>query len=494
MEERFTELTLMFTFNLMMVWSSLCAIIFYFTKLKSFKYYAAYTLFLGLYMGLKLSGEYTNLNLREIGWYPNWYLQLLYNCYYFIFAASFLNLKKHLPRLNQNIRRIAYGCLIGGSVLYFFLLLFGQSEIFMYVFLGVLLPIIELLAVYTIYKILFINDRFKYYMIIGTIIYHIFAYFSLYLSHYDNAKFLGIDPISWFTFGIIFETVIFALGLGLRIYQIYEDRNQTRLSLIGELQKNEKLKQSINEKLQVEVAQKTKEVAALIEDRKEREKEKIRMQYEQELLEMTLTSLRNQMNPHFIFNALNSIKNAIIHKRKEDAVSYLNKFSKILREVLKNSNNDECSLKEEIETLQLYVNLENIRFENKIEFILENEQDLNLNKFKIPPLLLQPLVENSIWHGLSLKKDAKKIIIRLRHDHEKYLTIEVEDNGIGRERAMEIKSKKVFQRPSIGLQLSIDRLKLFGKNRSDYHDVSIVDLYDDNQIAIGTKLVLKIPI
>ena len=494
MEERFTELTLMFTFNLMMVWSSLCAIIFYFTKLKSFKYYAAYTLFLGLYIGLKLSGEYTDFNLREIGWYPNWYLQLLYNCFYFIFAASFLNLEKHLPQLNRNIRRIAYGCLIGGSILYLLLILIGQSEIFMNFFLGLFLPVIELLAVFTIYKIFFIKDRFKYYMIIGTITYHLFAYFSLFLSHYDNAKFLGIEPISWFTFGIVFETVIFALGLGLRIYQIYEDRNQTRLSLIGELQKNEKLKESINEKLHVEVAQKTKEVAALIEDRKEREKEKIRMQYEQELLEMTLTSLRNQMNPHFIFNALNSIKNAIIHKRKEDAVNYLNKFSKILREVLKNSNNQECTLKEEIETLQLYVNLENIRFENKIDFILENEQDLNLTNFKIPPLLLQPLVENSIWHGLSLIKEQKKIIIRLIHDHEGYLTIEIEDNGIGRERAMEIKSKKVFQRPSIGIQLSIDRLKLFSKNRSEYHDVSFVDMYNEAQEAIGTKVVLKISI
>jgi sensor histidine kinase YesM len=493
-EERFTELTLMFTFNLMMVWFSLCAIIFYFTKIKSFKYYAAYTLFLGLYMGLKLSGEYTSLNLRETGWYPNWYLQLLYNCLYFIFAASFLNLEKHLPRLNQNIRELLTSCLIGGSVLYFFLLLLGQSEIFMYFFLGVLLPIIELLAVYTIYKIFFINDRFKFYMIIGTIIYHIFAYFSLYLSHYDNTKFLGISPISWFTFGVVFETVIFALGLGLRIYQIFEDRNNTRISLISELQKNEKLKESINEQLQVKVAQKTKEVAVLIEDRKEREKQKIRMQYEQELLEMTLTSLRNQMNPHFIFNALNSIKNAIIHKSKEDAVSYLNKFSKILREVLKNSNNDECSLKEEVETLQLYMNLENIRLENKIEFILENEQDLNMSTFKIPPLLLQPLVENSIWHGLSLKEGNKNIIVRVFQNDEKYLTIEVEDNGLGRERAMEIKSKKILQRPSIGLQLSIDRLKLFGKNRLGPHDVSIIDLYNDEEIAIGTKVVLKIPI
>lgn len=494
MEERFTELTVMFTFNLMMVWSSLCAIIFYFTKLKSFKYYAAYTFFLGLYMGLKLSGEYTNFNFKTVAWNPNWYLQLLYNCFYFIFAASFLNLEKHLPQLNQNIRRIAYSCLIGGSILYLVLTLIGQPEIFMYFFLGLFLPIIELLAIYTIYKILFIKDSFKYYMVIGTIVYHLFAYLSLFLSHYDNAKFLGIDPISWFSFGIVFETVIFALGLGLRIYQINEDRNQTRLSLIGELQKNEILKESINEKLLVEVAQKTNEVVALIEDRKEREKEKIRMQYEQELLEMTLTSLRNQINPHFIFNALNSIKNAIIYKRKEDAVSYLNKFSKILREVLKNSNHKECTLKEEIETLQLYVNLENIRFENKIDFIVENQQDLNLSNFKIPPLLLQPIVENSIWHGLSLIKEQKKILIRLLHHHEKYLTIEVEDNGIGRERAMEIKSKKVFQRPSIGLQLSIDRLKLFSKNRSKHHGISIVDMYSDTQIAIGTKVVLKIPI
>lgn len=444
-------------------------------------------------MGLKLSGAFIDFNLRDASWDPNWYLQVLYNCYYFIFAASFLNLEKHLPQLNRVIRRIAYGFLIVGSIGYLFLVLLGKASLFVYFFLFLVLPVVEILAIITIYKVLFIKDQFKYYMVIGTVVYHLGAYISLYLSVTKQPDFLGIEPISWFTFGIIFETVIFALGLGLRIYQVYEERNQTRLSLISELQKNEKLKQSINEKLQIEVAQKTKEVAQLIEDKKEQEKEKIRLQYEQELLEMTLTSLRNQMNPHFIFNALNSIKNAIIHKRKEDAVSYLNKFSKILREILKNSNSEECSLKEEIETLRLYVNLENIRFEKKIDFEIINEQNLNLNEFKIPPLLLQPLVENSIWHGLSLVNKQKRILLRIFRNHDKYLTIEVEDNGIGRERAMEIKSKKVFQRPSIGLQLSTDRLKLFGKNRSEHYGISIVDLYGDDQEASGTKVVLKIP-
>lgn len=489
-------LTLMFTFNLMMVWAGLCGIIFYFTKLKSFKYYAAYTFFLGFYIGLKLSSQYQDISFKEVEWLPDliWYPQLLYNCFYFIFAVNFLNLEKHLPRLNQIILRISKGYLLVGSLLYLFLILIGKSEALIYFFFILFLPVILPLAFYTIYRIYFIDDKLKYYMIAGTIIYQFFAYLSLYLSYLDNLFLFDIAPISWFTFGIVAETVIFALGLGLRIYQINEDRNLARVSLIGELQRNEKLKESINEKLQIKVAQKTKEVATLIEDREEREKEKIRMQYEQELLEMNLTSLRNQMNPHFIFNALNSIKNAIIHKRKEDAVTYLNKFSKILREVLKNSNNDECSLKEEIDTLQLYVNLENIRFENKIDFIIENEQGLNLTNFKIPPLLLQPLIENSIWHGLSLKKGKKEIIIRIQQGHKEYLIIEIEDNGIGREQAMDIKNKKVFQRPSIGLKLSEDRLKLFGKNRSQYHGIQIEDMYDDAQNPKGTKVILKIPI
>ncbi|MEM6966183.1 MAG: histidine kinase [Bacteroidota bacterium] len=486
---------LVFTFTLMMVWTGLCGTIFYFTKLKSFKYYAAYTFFLGFYIGQKLSGFFQDFNLYSIDWLPdiNWYPQLLYNCFYLIFAVSFLELEKHLPRLNRIILRISYSYLAVGSAFYAYLLMIGKSSFFVNFFLFLFLPVILPLAIYTIYKIFFIEDRLRYYVIAGSVIYQIFAYLSLYLS-YAPHWFLGLPPITWFIFGIIAETIIFALGLGLRIYQIYEDRNQVRLSLIGELQKNEKLKESINQKLQIEVAQKTKEVATLIEDREEREKEKIRMQYEQELLEMNLTSLRNQMNPHFVFNALNSIKNAIIHKRKEDAVTYLNKFSKILREVLKNSNNKEYSLREEMDTLQLYANLENIRFENKIDFVIENQQGLNLNNFKIPPLLLQPLIENSIWHGLSLKKGRKEIIVRIRKDHQDYLTIEVEDNGIGRERAMDIKNKKVFQRPSIGLKLSEDRLKLFGKNRSLHHGIHIEDLYDEAQNPTGTKVILKIPI
>ncbi|MEO1436837.1 MAG: histidine kinase, partial [Bacteroidota bacterium] len=175
------------------------------------------------------------------------------------------------------------------------------------------------------------------------------------------------------------------------------------------------------------------------------------------------------------------------------AVSYLNKFSKILREVLKHSESKEYSLQAEIDTLKLYMNLENIRFETPIHFTIENEQDLNLSQFRIPPLLLQPFLENSIWHGLSLRKGIKNLIVRIRQENEDHILIEVEDNGIGREAAMEIKSKKVFQRESLGLKLSSDRLKLFAQQRQHDHSMEIIDLHQSGEPS-GTLIRLEVPI
>lgn len=495
MEFNITSVTIFFAACLMMVWFSLCTIIYFFTKEESFKYYAYYTFFLAGYCLYKMNPLYESVDITAITEIPNlnWPLQLYYNCFYMLFGASFLNLKEHLPRLNRVIRWFVYSFLVIGTGYLIFLHAQGKSLDFVKFFLFVFLPLIELLSFYTLYKSIFLPTRLKYFMISASLTYMIFAFLSLFLS-IKLKFFLGMDPLFWFNMGIILESSIFALGLGYKVYLINQAKNTAQADLISQLQATEEVRKVANERLETEVAEKTKEVSQLILAQEEQARDKLRMQYEQELMEMNLTSLRNQMNPHFIFNALNAIKSAIISDRQGDAVSYLNKFSKVLREVLKHSESEAYTVREEMETLQLYVNLENIRFENKIHFSIENEADLNLTNYMIPPLLLQPFLENAIWHGLSLKEGKRHLLIRIKQTKADEILIEVEDNGIGRERAQEIKSKKVFQRDSLGIKLSQDRLRLFAKKREQPYSMDMIDLYDAQGKASGTRIVVKIPV
>src|SRR5690606_3958204 len=124
---------------------------------------------------------------------------------------------------------------------------------------------------------------------------------------------------------------------------------------------------------------------------------------EKRVLTLEQKMLRSQMNPHFLFNSLNSIKLYIINNEQKNAVHYLNKFSKLIRKILEASSQREISLAEELETVELYMNIENIRFSNEIDFRIDVDKDIFIDNIKIPSLTLQPFLENSLWHGLSPK-------------------------------------------------------------------------------------------
>jgi len=215
---------------------------------------------------------------------------------------------------------------------------------------------------------------------------------------------------------------------------------------------------------------------------------------EKRFIKLEQTALRSQMNPHFIFNSLNSIKLYIIDNEKENAVYYLNKFSKLIRKILSATKEKKTTLIDEIETMKLYLNIENIRFENSINYSFIIDKNLNINTIKIPSLILQPFLENAIWHGLSSKKDNKNIVLTFKKEKNSYLIITIEDNGIGRKKSAEIKEKKIHKRESIGIQLTEDRLENFSKYFKNDFAIDFIDLYDNNQKPTGTKVVLKIPL
>jgi tetratricopeptide (TPR) repeat protein len=204
--------------------------------------------------------------------------------------------------------------------------------------------------------------------------------------------------------------------------------------------------------------------------------------------------MRSQMNPHFLFNSLNSIKLYIINNDKEKAVYYLNKFSKLIRTILSNSQEKEITLKEELETMDLYMNIENIRFTEKINYEVMVEEDLKTDQIKIPSLILQPFLENAIWHGLSNKEGKKHLKINIKKLNNEYICIDIIDNGIGRQAAMEIKKEKISKQKSVGIKLTQERLENFAKNFNKEVKIEFEDLKSTLQNALGTKVKLTIPI
>ncbi|WP_313777808.1 tetratricopeptide repeat protein [Flagellimonas meishanensis] len=215
---------------------------------------------------------------------------------------------------------------------------------------------------------------------------------------------------------------------------------------------------------------------------------------EKRVLTLEQSMLRSQMNPHFLFNSLNSIKLYIINNEQKNAVHYLNKFSKLVRKILEASSVKEISLEDELETVELYMNIENIRFSNEIDFKITLADDINPDVIKMPSLTLQPFLENSLWHGLSPKDGEKKIHINVKRKNKNHVSIEIEDNGIGRGAAEVNKEKRVLKRKSVGIRITKERLANFAKDYQNNFDVDIVDLFDEHGEPKGTKVILDIPI
>ncbi len=225
-----------------------------------------------------------------------------------------------------------------------------------------------------------------------------------------------------------------------------------------------------------------------------KEKEDMLAQINSLLAESQLVSLRAQMNPHFVFNCLNSIQESIVMKHYAEAGMYLNKFSKLFRKVLQNSSKNLIPLAEEIEVLQLYLQLEHMRFQESFDFDITYDDALDPDEINIPSMLLQPFVENALWHGLMHKQGPRKISIRFYPKNDEVFICEIEDNGIGRAKAAEIKKQKSAstKHESKGIAISIDRLNLINKKQESQASVEIIDLIDEEGNARGTKVIFEL--
>lgn len=208
-------------------------------------------------------------------------------------------------------------------------------------------------------------------------------------------------------------------------------------------------------------------------------------------------ALTSQMNPHFVFNALNSIQYFILGQDRRTASKYLSTFARLIRASFENSKQELVPLEDELDALRLYMDLENLRLENRVELSFDVDSHINLVEIRVPPLLIQPFVENAFLHGLAPKKDGEmKLNVEVK-DHPEYIYCKIEDNGIGRDAAKSLKkAKDLRRRKSSGMSMTEDRLDAFAQlqNLKDSnYKVEITDLFDDNNQPMGTVIELYIP-
>lgn len=228
--------------------------------------------------------------------------------------------------------------------------------------------------------------------------------------------------------------------------------------------------------------------------KKESEMKEMEALLNQKIAQMEISALRSQMNPHFIFNCLNSIKLYSIENDSHAASEYLTKFSRLIRLVLENSRTEKIILEKELEMLRLYTDMEVMRFKGKIKFIVNISEDVETHFIEIPPMLIQPFIENAIWHGLMHKEEGGAVTLNVTIEQDSNLFIEVIDNGIGRAKSGEYGSKSAVKNKSFGTNLTQERIKLINHiYRSNIH-FEIIDLTDTSGNSLGTKVIIQLPI
>ncbi|MFD2563068.1 histidine kinase [Aquimarina rubra] len=464
--------------------STITFLIFLKVREKSFLYYSLYAIFLNIYIAFQamtLIHESRIIYGVPLTSLINWPVQFVYYLLYTQFIRTFFNFKKHNPKLDKLIVQFIWGmgiiCL-GFTLLNFFVLHTPTRSIsynFEKFILFFYIPFFVPFAAYVLYKILKSNDPAKHFIIIGSTVYVLSALTSMYFSVTKKIDF----PLIFFMIGVLIEFIFFAVGLGIKVYLIFEQRNEYQEKLIDQLETNKKLVEYNNQ---------------ILTDRIENfTKKEIELEFKNSINKLKSKVFRSQVNSHFIFNILNSIKASIISNNKEKSIDHLNKFSKLIRNILNHSLEEYVSLEKEIEITKLYVLLENLRFENQIHFTLKIDPNItSTSSIKIPPFILQPFVENSIWHGLANKKGKKSIKINISQ-YQKKLKITIQDNGIGMLKALEIQKKKSITHKSLGIDITKERLILFAQDSIQDYNLVFENLGTENN-SKGTKVLIEIPL
>ena len=336
-----------------------------------------------------------------------------------------------------------------------------------------------------------VKSSVKTYYLIGNFLFLLFSIIAgvhNVVPIFSNSYLGRLTTTSWYMMGIMLECIFFAFALGIRIKELQKNKQASDERLIEQMQKNERLIMETNQQLEQKVSERTDKIRRQAEQLEEIRLQETRAAYEQQLSETRMQALRSRMNPHFIFNSLNSIKYFILKKENDTAEFYLNKFSRLLRLILDYTTHETITLQQELEALNVYLEIESVRFDKSFHYHIEVDESLDIDAIDIPPLLLQPFVENAIWHGLAnSEKEDKMCRINISRKNGSIL-MQIKDNGVGRRESARINANKMNRHNSHGLKITDDRVTLFNNLSKSTLHIEVQDVKDKDNEPAGTTV------
>ena len=414
-------------------------LIYFQNRSKLYLYYSFYMLALTIYL-LK---HVTPQPYIEVYKYLNFTIQFAGYAFYIAFARHLLDTRARLIKWDKYFEvgiKAIVAFIPGFIIIQFFFGYEFQEKAF--VIIAPALTLFILLSYVVIVKR--IHDKFSAFFVIGSLLYVVsanlsFAEYAIGKEWYYN---LGLQPMFFMYLGSILQCLIFAIIIGFILRRIQDKSKNAEVRLAIKLKEMEEIK---------------------------------------------MTALQSQMNPHFLFNSLNSINNFVLKNQVEKASDYITKFSKLIRVILNSSSSPKSTLAEELKILALYIRLEQMRVSGGFTYEVNVSDDLNLDKIEVPPLFLQPFIENAIWHGITKKEGDKKIELNIKCTEDKVICV-VKDNGIGID-----KTKKLThidqRRKFSGAKATENRIRMLYQNK----DVNI----ETNALTgnnTGTEVIIEFPL
>lgn len=470
---------------------------YFFTKDKDFLLYAIFVFLMGVFsinLVKNTISVFIYRNFKSFFDTTFWVLQVWFWLVAGRFYLGFLNLKEVAPEVGLFVKKYLITTLIVSTSVFLIDYLFFNQKYFVFFDAFVFVPISFALVVWVNLKMNKIKSstiRFFEFANLILIISQTQLMFSLL---YPNLKInLGINTYTFFLVGVFINIIIISVGLGYKYQLVKQERDELNLQLIDELKKNEALKDKLSEELSRSIEKANSDLEKVAREAKKLRISQIKNRYRNELDQLKFSNLLSHMNPHFLFNSLNSIKVFIIENKQREAAFYLNKFSKFMRRILDASSEKSSSLLEELDTIKLYTIIENIRFDDEILFKFDIDKTIDTEKIKLPPLVLHPFIENAIWHGVSSLKKKKIIRITIKKE-EKFIVFIIKDNGIGRKASEIIETKKRIKRTSFGINAAKERLDNFYKTSTYKYSLDFIDLKDNLGKGKGTIVKLKLPL
>jgi len=415
-------------------------IIYFQNRNQLYLYYSLYLFTITLYL---LQPLLDNLNTNYL-LYANFSVQFLAYAAYIAFARILIDTRGNLLRWDKYFELEIKILVLLAPIFILIQLLFGyefQEKAF-----TVIAPLLTLFTLYSFYIILNkINNNSTINFVIATLFYLVFANITFFELIVGKEAFinLGVQPMFFVYAGVVIQCLLLSVIIGSIIKKIEEKSKNAEVRLAVKLKEMEELK---------------------------------------------MTALQSQMNPHFLFNSLNSINNFVLKSDVEKASDYITKFSRLIRVILNSSSSPTSTLAEELGILSLYVKLEQMRVNGGFDYIVNIEENLNLDPIKVPPLFLQPFIENAIWHGIMKKEGEKTIELTIKKENDKVFCIIV-DNGIGINKAKELEHMSQ-KRKFFGAKATENRIRMLYQNSQVHIETKDIS----SNIKTGTQVSISFPL